>query len=83
MLSRHRAAISSNRPMAGVMVPFSIIPGDIIAVAREFADRDAGAVDRQRREDDVDPAAVRQAAIDHRTGFVDAPAHACRNLLRH
>ena len=40
-------------------------------------------MDRQRREDDVDPAAVRQAAIDHRTGFVDAPSDSPGNLLRH
>ena len=40
-------------------------------------------MDRQRREDDVDPAAVRQAAIHHRTGFVDAPSDSPRNLLRH
>src|SRR4029077_9216642 len=40
-------------------------------------------MDRQRREDDVDPAAVRQAAINHWIGFVDAPPDSPRNLLRH
>src|SRR5262249_26301719 len=55
----------------------------IITVAWKFADGDAGTVDRQRRQDDVDPAAVWQAAIHHRTGFVNAPSDSRRNLLRH
>src|SRR5215813_6800510 len=66
---RHRAVFDHSR--------------HIITVAWEFADGDAGTVNRQRRQDDVDPAAVWQAAIHHRTGFVNAPSDSCRNLLRH
>ena len=44
------------------------------ALLGEFADRDRGAVDRQRRHDDVDAAAVREARVDERRRFVDAAA---------
>ena len=43
-------------------------------VLLEFADRQRGAVDRQRRGDDVDARAVDQARVADRRGFVDASA---------
>ena len=44
-------------------------------VSREFADRHAGAVDRERRQHDVDARSVAQTRITHRRAFVDPPAH--------
>jgi hypothetical protein len=44
--------------------------GEIDAMACELANRDAGAVDGERREDDVDPAAVEKAAVEQRARLV-------------
>ena len=41
----------------------------------ELAHRQAGPVQRHRRDDRIDPAAVGQAGIDHRRAFVDAAAN--------
>lgn len=40
--------------------------------AREFTDGERRALERQRRDDGIDPRAVLQARIDHGGGFVDA-----------
>ena len=40
----------------------------------EFTDRDGGAAQRQRRDDDVDAAAVLEAGVGERRGLVDAAA---------
>src|SRR6267154_5661636 len=40
----------------------------------EAANRERGAVERERRNDRVDTRAVGQARIDHRRRFIDAPA---------
>ena len=40
----------------------------------EAANRHRRAIQRQRRNDRVDAAAVGQAGVDHRAGFVDAAA---------
>ena len=40
----------------------------------EFTNRDGGAAQRQRRDDDVDAAAVLQAGVGQRRGLVDAAA---------
>ena len=48
---------------------------------REAPDRDRGAVDRQRRNHDVDARAVRQARVDHRAELVDAAAERGQDAL--
>ena len=45
-------------------------------IGAETADRHAGPVQRQRRNDRVETRAVQHAGIDHRAGFVHAAAHA-------
>ena len=45
-----------------------------VRVARELPDRQRRALERERRDDRVDAAAVGQARVDHRRGLVDAPA---------
>ena len=49
--------------------------------ARELADREQRAVERQRRDDRVDAAAVGEAGVDHRRGFVDPAADRGDDLL--
>ena len=48
----------------------------------ETPDRDGGAIERQRRNDDVDARAVREARIDHRARFVDPASHPTGDPLR-
>src|SRR6185437_7141391 len=55
--------------------------GYIQTVAWKFSDGDARTMDRKRRQDDVDAAAIQQATIHHWTGFVDAPTNLRGNLL--
>ena len=50
-------------------------------VLLELADGERGAVDRQRRRDDVDAGAVRQARVADRRGFVDAAADLADDAL--
>ena len=50
-------------------------------VGGELADRQRRAVDRERRDDGVDTAAVGKAGVDHRAGLVDAAADAGHDLL--
>src|SRR5258708_15533283 len=50
-------------------------------VLLELADGEGRAVDRQRRGDDVDARAVRQARVADRRGFVDAPADLADDAL--
>ena len=52
------------------------------ALLREFADRDRAAVEHERRQDDVDAAAVGEPGIDHRARLVDAPADRGGDALR-
>lgn len=40
----------------------------------EFADRNRGAFQAERRNDDIDAAAVRKSRVEHGVRFVDAPA---------
>ena len=49
----------------------------------ELADRDGRAVDRQRRNDDVDAAAVLQTGVHHRRGLVDPPPDLRDDAPRH
>ena len=69
-----RPAISSTRATCGVSEPYVDQLGEIDLLPGEFADRDVRAVERQRREHDVDAGAVLEPRIDHRAGFVDAAA---------
>src|SRR6516225_1534760 len=48
----------------------------------KFADRDGSAIEYQRRQDDVDAAAVGKPGVDHRTGFVDATTNSAGDTLR-
>ena len=50
-------------------------------VLLELADGERGAVDRQRRHDDVDARAVGQARVADRRGFVDAAADLADDAL--
>ena len=50
-------------------------------VLLEFADRQCGPVDRQRRHDGVDARAVGKARVADRRGFVDAPADLADDAL--
>jgi hypothetical protein len=54
--------------------PHEVVGGH--AVGAEAADRQHGAVQRQRWDDGVDARAVRQARVHHRRGLVDAPPDA-------
>src|SRR6202171_2012777 len=47
----------------------------------EFADRQCGAIDRQRRNDGVDARAVGKPGVADRRGFVDAPADLADDAL--
>jgi hypothetical protein len=46
----------------------------VIGFSENFADRDRGAAQRQRRHDHVDAAAVLEAGVGQRRGLVDAAA---------
>ena len=48
----------------------------------ESANRHQGAVQGQRLDDRVQPAAVRQPAFDHGTGLVDPPSDAPGDALQ-
>ena len=50
-------------------------------VGSEAADREHRAVERKRGNDGVDARAIGQAGVDHRTRFVDAPAHRAHDPL--
>ena len=50
-------------------------------VSGELADRQDGAVQRDRRDDGVDAAAVGQAGVHHGAGFVDAASDPGHDLL--
>ena len=80
MLRRQRAAIFSTVAIAGEMLPFCAIMSRVIDLLGEFADRDRGAVERQRRDDDVDAAAVGETGVDQRPRLVDAAADARHDL---
>ena len=74
MLSRERAAICSKRAIAptnSVGVPSL---SSVMALLWKLADRNRAAVEHERRQHDVDPAAVGEARIDHRARLVDAAA---------
>ena len=54
---------------------------DLVRLRGELADRQQRAVERQRRDDGVDAAAVGQPGVDHRAGLVDAAAHLADDLV--
>ena len=51
------------------------------AVGPETPDRHERAVEGERRDDHVDARSVLQPRVDHRAGFVDAPAHGADDPL--
>src|SRR3546814_3813757 len=51
-------------------------------LGREFTNRDRGAAQGKRRDDDVDAAAVLEAGIGERGGLVDAAADEVADALR-
>ncbi|MNK80804.1 hypothetical protein D3C87_1005340 [compost metagenome] len=55
--------------------------GAVEHVLAEFSNRQARAVEGNRRNDRVDPAAVRQARIDHRRRFIKPPTQRRQNAL--
>ena len=61
-----RAAICSTCATGAVRAPKPIRLREVDRFRAEFADRDAGPVQRQRREHDVDAAAVLEAGVHHR-----------------
>ena len=74
MFSRHATAAAGNRASAASA---NRAPTRSCAPSRSVRNRridSDGTVERQRRNDGVDARAVLQPGIDHRTGFVDAPA---------
>ena len=48
----------------------------------EAPDGDRGAVERERRDDDVDPRSIGEARVDHGARLVDAPPDAPGDALR-
>src|SRR5262249_41644804 len=52
------------------------------AALREFADRDRAAVEHERRQYDVDTAAIGEPGVDHWAGLVDTPADRTGDALR-
>ena len=54
---------------------------DLIGISRELADRQQRAVDRDRRHDRVDAAAVGEARVDHRARLVDPPTDLRHDLV--
>ena len=52
-----------------------------VGVLGELSDRQLGAVERERRDDGVDTAAVGQAGVHHRAGLVDAAADLADDLV--
>ena len=71
-----RAARSSKRAAPDQLVRVG-------ADAGEPADRDRGPVDRERRDDHVDPRAVGEAPVGHRAELVDAAADRAEDPLDH
>jgi hypothetical protein len=55
--------------------------GALEHVLAKLADRQARAIEGNRRNDRVDPAAIRQARIDHRRRLVEAPPERRENAL--
>ncbi len=73
-------AFSTSATWAGTL-PISISRSMLIGTLANLRIDSSGAVDRQRRDDRVDAAAVGQAGVDHRRGFVDPPADRRDDLL--
>ena len=81
MLSRpstHRLASSASR---GVRVLSRTRSSTVQGHLGELADGEGGAVERERRDDGVDPGAVGQAGVDHGRGLVDAAADLADDAL--
>ncbi len=74
MFSRALMAPSSSITISGVKALVVQQVFELERVGAEAANRDAGAVEGQRRNDRVHAGAVRQAGVDHRADFVDAAA---------
>ena len=66
-----RSAAAARPPGHGAICHHGV---EVELLLGELADRDARAVEGERREDDVDAAAVGQARVADRAGFVDAAA---------
>jgi hypothetical protein len=54
---------------------------DLVGVGRELADGQRSAVQRQRRNHGVHPAAVRQSGVHHGAGLVDPSTHPGHDLV--
>ena len=80
-----RRAPTACREAARAAASVSVPSLDQLAAARalgaEAADRDHRAVDRERRDDDVDPRAVGEPRVDHRAELVDAAAERRQDAL--
>ena len=74
--SRNRAEVHRHRPEVDEV-------GHRVGILGELPDRQGGAVERQRRDDGVDPGAVGQAGVDHGARLVDAPADGTDDLVDH
>ena len=81
MLRRPRTQASRNSAERSLSVPNAIRSSDGQRVGGELPDGQRGAVDRQRRDDRVDTAAVGEPGVDHRAGLVDATADAGHDLV--
>ena len=66
---------------ARLSVPKPIRSSTVVGVGGELADRQQRAVERQRRDDRVDAAAVGEPGVDHRARLVDATADAGDDLV--
>ena len=82
MLARICAAICRNRAISRrqVALPHHHVERDVLL--GEFADRDGAAIEHERRQHDVDAAAVGEPGVDHRARLVDAAADRRGDALR-
>src|SRR5271170_3816690 len=63
-----------------ILLPHHRIEGQ--GLLWEFADRDRAAIEHERRQDDVDAAAVGEPRVDHWARLVDTPANGSGDALR-
>ena len=74
MLRLPRTQTSRKSAACWLSVPSRTRSADVNGVAGELPDGQHGSVDRQRRDDGVDPGAVGQSGIDQRRRLVDPAA---------
>ena len=81
VLTRQRPMTLRISAPSCVMVPnlHELVERELVLL--ELSDGERGAVDRERRHDDVDARAVRQARVADRRGFVDAAADLADDAL--